>query len=269
MRFRIAALYQAPEHARRLEGIVSSQPGIVRTTASTVTATLLVLYDPALDNNRIVERIAALCGIPPELTEVPVEPGRPAEPSGAGVAEPPSSGPRSSPLTQHLHRLFGGHPPPAQCTVTTSFDPRGWHAMDAETVRHALGLEDLGGLPLHEVDRRLQRYGPNLLGAVASRSELAILLDQLVTVPVGMLVVSALVSVLTGGVADAAVILAVVAINSVVGWLTERQAERAIRGLAELRPQHCRVCRDGVELPAKAADLVELGCGGPAAHRMP
>jgi P-type Ca2+ transporter type 2C len=256
MRFRIATLYHAPEHARRLEGIISAQPGIVRATASTVTATLLVLYDPALDNDRIVERIAALCGIPPELTEVPVEHARPAEPSWADVTEPTSSGPRSSPLTQYLRRLFGRRPPPAPRTVTTGFDPRDWHAMDAAAVRHALGLEDLGGLPLHEVDRRLQRYGPNLLGAVASRSELAILLDQLVTVPVGMLVVSALVSVLTGGVADAAVILAVVAINSVVGWLTERQAERAIRGLAELRPQHCRVRRDGVELPAKAANLV-------------
>ena len=57
------------------------------------------------------------------------------------------------------------------------------------------------------------------------RSDLAIFVGQFNSLPVGLLGVSAVISVMTGGTLDAAVILGVVMINSVIGFVTERQAE--------------------------------------------
>lgn len=147
--------------------------------------------------------------------------------------------------------------------MTIGGEPRHWHAMSPPQVNQALQVTGAGGLDSAEAARRLVRFGENRLGTVGGRSPLAMLLEQVLTAPVGLLAASALISVLTGAAADAVVILAVVGVNGVIGWFTERHAEQTIRGLAEGRPRQCRVLRDGAPrtLPASVlvpGDLVEL-----------
>ena len=255
LRLHIASLYREPAEARRLEGATADLPGVRRARASTITATLLVLHDPEMSTDQIIAGICALDGMAPPPADGPDSRGsaRRTAQDDAGRAR---AGTTPSALVRALRALLGREPRPHPAPATTGFEPRGWHAMDVEAICRALSVRCAGGLSDDEAARRLQRYGPNLLEATAPRSELAILLDQLLTAPVMMLAASAVVSVLTGGVADAAVILAVVGINSVIGWLTERQAEQTIRGLTGMHPRHCRVCRDERTMDASAADLV-------------
>ena len=251
LRLRVPGIYRDPAGAGRLQRTVSELPGVLRASANPLTAGLLIRYDPALEPDALIGAVADGCGcLPPEPT------GGGARPCPAQVSRdrPAGTTPAFDPMTW-LRGLTGAGATTSSPAAVTGYEPRGWHAMSADEVRAVLRV-GAAGLTLQEVEARLERFGPNRLQTAAGRSELAILVEQFLTVPVGMLAVSAAISVATGGAADALVILAVVAINGVIGYVTERQAERTIRGLADMRPRECRVCRDGEPVDLSAEGVV-------------
>ena len=260
LRLRVPSLYRAPGLCRRLEEALLEVPGMRRAVANPVTASLLVLHDPRIDRGEVKWRVEVILGASPSGSEGVREirsQRKPASGSESGSVNPPSD-PRVS-LLETLRRLGRSPAPaplPARGVETTGFEPHGWHAMPPEAVCEVLRGNLAQGLGLEEVERRLARYGPNRLDPTAGRSELEILIEQFLTAPVGLLAVSAVVSVMTGGVVDALVILAVVGINGAIGFFTERQAERTIRALQETGPRRCQVLRGGERLVAPAESLV-------------
>ncbi len=124
--------------------------------------------------------------------------------------------------------------------------------MEAERIvaRSATSLRS--GLSSAAAVRRLEQYGLNLLPEAASRSQLAILLDQLSSTPILLLIAAGAVSILTGGAADAAIILGVVGLNAAIGYTTESQSERTINSLKKVVTPLALVVRDGrpQEIPA-------------------
>ncbi len=101
------------------------------------------------------------------------------------------------------------------------------------------------GLSPAEAERRLEIHGPNRIGRTAVRSQLAILAEQMTSLPIMLLGGSAVVSAATGGVADAAVTLAVAGTNVVVGYATEGQAEKTLRDFAAPSSHSADVRRGG------------------------
>lgn len=265
LRLRVQPLYRAPGLCRRLETGLSGEPGVLRVVANPVTASLLVLHDRDIDGDRLLGRLGELVGravsapspgfgrAPPTwLAREPQPPTDRPDPTDHGG---PRRGPRPG-LLRQVGEILGYPFPPAPVTETTGFEPRGWHAMSPDAVLAVLRTDLAKGLAVGEVTRRLGRYGPNRIDASKGRSELGILVEQFLTVPVGLLALSAGISVLTGGTADALVILAVVGINGAIGFFTERQAERTIRALQEGGVRRCRVLREGLRLETAAESLV-------------
>ena len=105
-----------------------------------------------------------------------------------------------------------------------------WHATEIEQTLHALDAPR-GGLTSEAARDRIKRHGTNALPPIASRSRVAILLDQLQSSPVLLLVGAATLSLVTGGIVDAVVILGVVALNAGIGFATESNTERIIGSL--------------------------------------
>lgn len=101
------------------------------------------------------------------------------------------------------------------------------------------------GLTQVEATARSERYGANVLSPPETRSALAILSDQFLSLPVLLLIGSAALSIATGGIADAIVIGAVIALNAGIGFATEYRADRTIRSLLELSEPEATVVRDG------------------------
>src|SRR5207248_86381 len=93
--------------------------------------------------------------------------------------------------------------------------------------------------------KRLREHGANRLEAIRARPALEILVDQFKTAPVALLTASAAVSIATGGIADAVIILSVVFMNAYIGFATEAYAERTLSLLARLGPAEAVVIRDG------------------------
>ncbi|MDP2903456.1 MAG: HAD-IC family P-type ATPase [Methylovulum sp.] len=119
-----------------------------------------------------------------------------------------------------------------------------WHTLTGvRAINFLQGNEE--GLAQEVAAQRLVKYGANLLSEQAGRSALQLFLGQFVSAPVAMLGVSAVISLATGGAADAVVIVTVVLVNSVIGFVTEKSAEKTINALGHTAPETTIVIRGG------------------------
>lgn len=140
-----------------------------------------------------------------------------------------------------------------------------WHVMPASQALEQLG-GSLLGLSSIRYEQRSQRYGPNVLPAIRSRTRMEILLEQFQTLPVALLIGASALSLLTGGFADAIAILSVVALNASIGYGAESQAERTIAALSKPLDRPVPVVREGkpARVPVESTvpgDLLELRPG--------
>jgi Ca2+-transporting ATPase len=131
-----------------------------------------------------------------------------------------------------------------------------WHAMTAAEAAQRLGASAESGLDPQEAARRLAELGRNDIPRVKPRSALAIFADQMVSLPVGLLAGSAALSLMTGGMIDAAVIAAVVLLNAGVATATERRADRTIRSLSDYSPRPVPAMRGGARVLVDPAEIV-------------
>lgn len=138
-----------------------------------------------------------------------------------------------------------GEPPPSIA----------WHVHEVRSVFRHLHTRP-SGLSSAEAHERRGRYGPNRLPDPGGRSGLAMLAGQVLNLPVGLLAVSAAVSVATGGVVDAFVIGGVVVTNTAIGFFTERQAERVIASLGSYVPRDATVVRAARSQRVAVDDIV-------------
>ncbi|MBS0003531.1 MAG: HAD-IC family P-type ATPase [Thioalkalivibrio sp.] len=130
-----------------------------------------------------------------------------------------------------------------------------WHVHEVRSVFRHLHTRP-SGLNPEEAQERRMRYGPNRLPDPTGRSGLAMLAGQVVNLPVGLLGISAVVSVATGGVVDAFVIGGVVLTNTAIGFFTERQAERVIASLGSYVPRDSTVVRSARSQQVAVEDIV-------------
>ena len=132
---------------------------------------------------------------------------------------------------------------------------RAWHAL---AIPDALGrLEATAdGLVEPEAVRRLARFGPNRLQLPSSASALAILVGQLRSVIVVLLAAAVAVSLAAGDGLEAAAIGAVLILNTLIGFVTELRARRAMDALLQLETPRAFVIRDGRRRDIDARDLV-------------
>jgi magnesium-transporting ATPase (P-type) len=141
-----------------------------------------------------------------------------------------------------------------------------WHALAADEVLRRLGTQAQSGLSASEVDRRLEKYGRNMLPEGSKQGPFMRFLMQLNNVLVYVLLAAGFVKIMTGLWLDAAIILGVVFINAVLGFIQEGKAEQALNAIRKMLPAEARTLRDGEVrvLPAEElvpGDIVRLESG--------
>lgn len=115
-----------------------------------------------------------------------------------------------------------------------------------------------GGLTSTVAKHRLGEEGPNQLPSKPPPSDLVIFLSQLKNPLVYVLVLSAIVTGILGDWADTVIILVAVGLNTVLGWIQERKADKALAELKQLLHPQAEVVRDG-RLVKIAAEHVVRG----------
>ncbi|RKH69785.1 cation-translocating P-type ATPase [Corallococcus aberystwythensis] len=130
-----------------------------------------------------------------------------------------------------------------------------WHALPAEAVLERLGSTPQG-LTEEAARERLARHGPNVLERSRPDSAWKLLWRQIDSPLIWVLIASAGLAILLGKVTDGLVVAAVVVLNTVIGFVQEYRAGRAIEALNHMVPETAHVLREGHPVARPAAELV-------------
>jgi Ca2+-transporting ATPase len=130
-----------------------------------------------------------------------------------------------------------------------------WHALRAEEVLQNLKVQE-NGLTTEEAARRRETYGSNQLQEAPRPGFLHTLWEQVNNFVIWLLIIASVVSALLGDTIEAAVIMAIVILNAVLGIIQERRAEEALAALKQLAAPEAHVLRDGHRVSVPAHELV-------------
>jgi Ca2+-transporting ATPase len=219
LRIRLPRLFQCEPERQIIEQSLSGSPGIAEVHANPLTGKVLILFDPAIATDDMLAEL----GITPAAKQAPPD----------GVAGGAQEGGREA--------------GPAGQTRAAKPDDRveaRWHSMPETDVLSRFGTDIRSGLGTAVAEDRLQQ-GLNVLPQKKAEPAYRLFLDQFKGLPVVLLGVSAALSLLTGGLAEAAAIVAVLGMNAGIGFVTERRAEQTIASLSELMDEAVPVIRDG------------------------
>lgn len=140
-----------------------------------------------------------------------------------------------------------------------------WHTLEVDTALERLQV-DRGGLSSAQASARLAQYGANRLPEGARRSVWRRLAAQLNNLLIYILIAASAVTALMQHWIDAGVILAVVVIQTAIGFLQEGKAEQALAAIRHMLAPKATVWRDGRRQTVAGETLVPgtLSCSRPA-----
>jgi Ca2+-transporting ATPase len=230
-RFKVEELYRSEALKERLELDLSSRERIQTFSANILTGNVLVFFNSDNTPQTIALLIEGIVLYHKKQNGNKIPTGYPLTNSGSARNKKASSISRRKIRKSVIH----------------SEDQRveSWHLMEATDVLKIFETSKRYGLTPASAKENLKRYGPNILPESVPRSGLSIFIDQFKSLPVALLGVAAGISVVTGGLADALVIIGVVAINATIGYVTESQAEKTIHSLKSLVKPISLVVRGG------------------------
>jgi Ca2+-transporting ATPase len=130
------------------------------------------------------------------------------------------------------------------------------YSLPADEVLALLDVAAAEGLHDEEVARRSQAYGPNTIVSRRKISALVMCAHQFKSPVVYLLAAAAVLAFYFGELAEGIAIAVVLALNSLIGFVTELKAARSIEALRSLGTRLARVRRDGHARLIPADELV-------------
>jgi Ca2+-transporting ATPase len=134
-----------------------------------------------------------------------------------------------------------------------------YHSMAVADVIGKLRTNLATGLSTDEAHVRLTQYGPNVLPRAKGDTAWTLLWRQINSPLIWILIASGFVAMLVDpidGIKNGLVILAVVVINTLIGFVQEFKAGKAIEALSKMVPENATALRDGRKATVAGADLV-------------
>ena len=231
LRVKLPRLYQSEPEKRSIEQALSDRPGISQVHANPLTSKILILFDTTI----APEDMLAQLGIKPAAHRAAVPGSEKYDASSRPLKRRPVE--KMEAAQAHARE-----------------EPR-WHLMPETEVLEHFASDARSGLGAGLANERL-RQGLNVLPQKEPEPAYRLFLNQLKGLPVMLLGASAVLSMFTGGIAEAAVIVAVLGMNAGIGFVTERRAEETIASLADLVDEAVPVIRDGETIEAPSSHLV-------------
>jgi magnesium-transporting ATPase (P-type) len=130
-----------------------------------------------------------------------------------------------------------------------------WHTQSKTDTLDALRATP-DGLTQQEAQQRLEQYGSNRLPQPPKHGALVRFLLQFHNILIYVLLAAAVITALLNHLVDSAVILAVVLINSIVGFLQEGKAEKAMDAIRKMLAPRANVLRAGMRQSVVGEALV-------------
>jgi Ca2+-transporting ATPase len=133
---------------------------------------------------------------------------------------------------------------------------KNWHSFQIIEILNQLKTNQENGLTEKEAKDRLFFFGENKLPKSKRKSFIQIFFKQFLSPLTALLIFAALLAYFLGDLRDSLVILAVMAINSLIGTFHESRAEESIEALQNITPLQCVVLRSGLEMKIDTVSIV-------------
>ena len=130
-----------------------------------------------------------------------------------------------------------------------------WHTNEAEKVLIEI-ISSENGLSSAEANKRLLDYGENKIKREKKDSPFKLLWRQINNPLIWVLLGSSAVATIVGKITDGLVVLVVVIINTIIGFIQEYKAGRAIEALSDMVPENATVLRDGKNSIVPVSEIV-------------
>lgn len=234
LRISVPGLYRSTDRKRAIESTLTNVQHVTGVTANPLTGKVRVLFEPSVPVDEMLSTLG--------MKAANDEPGR-------AIAASAQVLPIRTPGKTTIRKEDQTKPSQPKEIYAA------WHLRPAEEALTHYEVSRTGGLSSAEVAHKL-REGLNLLPQPHTRSSFELLASQFKSLPVGLLGISALLSLATGGVAEAISIAAVLALNGGIGYVTEKRAEATIASLSELVDENTPVIRDGAVVQVPTSHIV-------------
>jgi magnesium-transporting ATPase (P-type) len=144
-------------------------------------------------------------------------------------------------------------------------EPWHWHAIDYDQVLEEMESSQ-NGLSSYEAKNRIYEFGANQIKRKRKDGPFKLAWRQINNPLIWVLIGSTTVAVFIGKITDGLVVLAVVFINTFIGFFQELKAGNAIEALGDMVPDNATVLRDGTNkiIPVSEivpGDIVKLEAG--------
>ncbi len=250
-RYKVEGLFRDTSLERLLESRLARLRDISLASANALTGNVLVCYN----SGNTPQTIAALIeGIVADYQSHP--PSAPAAPvSSKGTAFAGREDPAG--VLDRFKGLF---------TYPEEQQAEPWHQLSSEAALAKWQTSPETGLSLEAIQKNRRKFGANILPEAEPRSGWEMFLSQFNSLPVALLGAAAALSIVTGGMVDAVLIMGVVVANAFIGYKTESESEKTIRSLQTLVRPAALVIRAGrmTEIPSEEVtpgDLLVLRPG--------
>jgi magnesium-transporting ATPase (P-type) len=140
--------------------------------------------------------------------------------------------------------------------ANTDGDATVWHAMSADEAVHRLATNGQKGLNAAEASSRLRQHGPNRLPEGKKRGPFMLFLAQFNNILVYVLLGAGFTKLMLSLWVDAGIIFAVVVLNSLLGFIQEGRAEKALDSIRNMLSAEARTVRGGETRMVSAEQLV-------------
>ncbi len=130
-----------------------------------------------------------------------------------------------------------------------------WHAKDIDSILGNLE-SSLNGLGSVESKKRLSKYGLNQIKRKNKDGALKLLWRQINNPLIWVLIGSSTLATALGKITDGLVVLSVVVVNTIIGFIQEFKAGKAIEALNDMVPETATVMRDGQLITITVSDIV-------------
>ncbi len=131
------------------------------------------------------------------------------------------------------------------------------HMLSVDDTSHMLATSAKNGLTEKEAARRLRLRGPNIVQRLAPVSSLSLFFEQFNNLPAALLAGSTVLSIMSGGLLDAALVGVVLIVNGTIAFQTQRHARQIIESIDRPIDEKVLVVRDGQTHAIHATELVE------------
>jgi Ca2+-transporting ATPase len=130
-----------------------------------------------------------------------------------------------------------------------------WQSLDISKIFQKLSTSK-NGLTNTQVSKKILQFGLNDINVTISKTPLLILLSQVNEPMTLMLIGAAMIAGFFGSITDAIVIIAIIILNTIIGFIQEFRAEKAITSLKKLSASNCVVIREDKITTVASSTLV-------------